>query len=108
MIERTIWGPHICEECGGQVDFVYIEDQGDNDTGPYYVQLCPKCGGENTTVEAEPCTCADGWKTKYEVVCKDCKKRLRGDLERFFRGYKKDEREYLQDLLCEFSVEELV
>ena len=107
MIEKTVWGKCICEVCRSVVDFYYLEDQGDLEIGPYYVKLCPNCGEENSVTPVERCNCGD-WKRVGKDVCETCEKRLKGDIGRFFRQYDKHERSYMQDLLCDKLIEELV
>lgn len=106
---RTIWGAHVCTECGGVVDFYFEQNGGSLSDGVPADIICPKCGAENTIRRAMPCpACPGGWMPEGDILCDKCRQRLRGDLRLWLRNYSKAERSYIDELLDGVSVEEYV
>jgi DNA-directed RNA polymerase subunit RPC12/RpoP len=96
-----------CGRCGAETSdplFKYDPDDGITGTPRYG---CPRCG-EWDIEELERCPDCDGWRHKSEPLCEKCQLRTRGALARDLRKYTPAALEYIQNLIDEGEVLDLI
>lgn len=99
---------YICPTCRStfREPGVYVDD-GLTEYGKVAILYCPYCGEEGELIEADDCPMCGATKDELEMLCTNCRTRLRAKFRRFRDNLTPAEEEVLDDWLDGESIKSI-